>query len=153
MHLDRVTLVEEVGEYNFISLSTDDTKGAIDLDITGASYCEGAFSPISHISNMLYDGGEYYLYNTYYSRLLGTNGNDGPVLIVADGAASNAAHTWCAEQSDKQGYYRLRHKATGKYLAASTADTWSMRLNEGKASNNTDLWAITEGIEGTITSL
>ena len=153
VHLDRVTLVEEVGEYNFISLSTDDTKGAIDLDILGISYSNGAFSPICHISNTLYDGGEYYLYNTYYSRLLGTNASNGPALVRTDGAADNAAQTWCAEQSEQNGYYRLRHKATGKYLAASTADTWSMVLADAKASNKTDLWAITEGIEGTITSL
>ena len=153
VHLDRVTLVEEVGSYNFISLYTNGTNGAISIDLQGISYSKGAYSPIYHISNTLYDGGEYYLYNTYYSRLLGTNNSDTPALVATDGDAANAAHTWCAEQSDKEGYYRLRHKATGKYLAASTANTWSMTLAEGKATNNTDLWAITEGTAGTITSL
>lgn len=153
VHLDRITLVEEVGGYNFISFNAIDTDGAIDFDIQGFSYSEGAYSPIKNITNKLYAGGEYYLYNTYYSRLLGINASNVPALVVSDGAAANAAHTWCAEQSDKAGYFRLRHKATGKYLAASTANTWSMTLNDTKASNNTDLWAITEGTIGTITSL
>ncbi len=153
VHLDRVTLVEEVGDYNAIYLYADATDGAIDLDITRVSYSDGAFSPIKRITNTLYNGGEYYLYNTYYSRLLGLNTNNIPALAATDAEASNAAYTWCAESSNKEGYYRLRHKATGKYLAASTANTWSMTLNDTQASNNTDLWAITEGLEGTITSL
>lgn len=153
VHLDRVGLREIPGDYNTFHLYADDTDGAIDLDITAASYCKGAFSPIRHISNTLYDGGEYYLYNTYYSRLLGLNASNAPALAVTDGAAANDAYTWCAESSDKEGYFRLRHKATGNYLAASTANTWSMTLNAAKAANNTDLWAITEGTEGTITSL
>ena len=153
VHLDRITLVEEIGYYNFISLHANDTNGAIDIDLLGISYSKGTYSPIYHISNTLYNGGEYYLYNTYYSRLLGTNTSNTPALVTSDGAAGQAAHTWCAEQSDKQGYYRLRHKATGKYLAASTANTWSMTLADAKATNNTDLWAITEGTAGTITSL
>ena len=153
VHLDRITLVEEIGGYNLFALSAYDTHGAIDIDLHGVSYSRGAYSPIHHISNTLYDGGEYYLYNTYYSRLLGTNTSNVPALVATDGAAGNAAYTWCAEQSDKAGYFRLRHKATGKYLAASTANTWSMTLADAKASNNTDLWAITEGTVGTITSL
>ena len=153
VHLDRITLVEEIGGYNVLSLNANNTDGAIDLDIQNISYSNGAYSPVKHITNKLHNGGEYYLYNTYYSRLLGINTSSVPALVVTDGAAANATHTWCAEQSDKAGYYRLRHKATGKYLAASTANTWSMTLNDAKASNNTDLWAITEGIEGTVTSL
>ena len=153
VHLDRIVLVEEFGEYNTLSLCANDSNGAINIDILNVSYSKGAYSPISHISNKLYDGGEYYLYNTYYSRLLGTNTSNAPALVATNGAANNAAYTWCAESSNKQGYYRLRHKATGKYLAASTANTWSMTLNATPASDNTDLWAITEGREGSITSL
>ncbi len=153
VHLDRITLVEEVGDYNIFALYTEATDGAIDLDITHASYSDGAFSPVKRITNTLYNGGEYYLYNTYYSRLLGLNTSNIPALAASDAEASNAAYTWCAESSNKEGYYRLRHKATGKYLAASTTNTWSMVLNDAQATNNTDLWAITEGLEGTITSL
>lgn len=153
VHLDRITLVEEIGSYNAISLCANDNNGAINIDILNVSYSKGAYSPISHISNKLYDGGEYYLYNTYYSRLLGANTSNVPALVANNGAANNDAYTWRAEQSNKEGYYRLRHKATGKYLAASTANTWSMTLTDTKASNNTDLWAITEGTAGTITSL
>ena len=140
VHLDRITLVEETGGYNFISISADDSKGAINLDLLGVSYSKGAYSPICHISNKLYDGGEYYLYNTYYSRLLGTNTSNAPALVATNGAAGNDVYTWCAEQSNKEGYYRLRN-------------TWSMTLADAKASNNTDLWAITEGTTGSITSL
>ncbi|MBE6291082.1 MAG: hypothetical protein E7091_01500 [Bacteroidales bacterium] len=150
VHLDRVALREIPGDYNLFSISTD---GTVDLDILGISYSDGAFSPVKRITNTLYNGGEYYLYNTYYSRLLGLNASNIPALAASDAEASNAAYTWCAESSNKEGYYRLRHKATGKYLAASTANTWSMVLNDAQATNNTDLWAITEGLEGTITSL
>lgn len=153
VHLDRVGLREIPGDYNLFSISTEATGGAIDIEMTGASYSKGAFSPIHHISNTLYDGGEYYLYNTYYSRLLGLNTSNVPALASTDGTAANDAYTWCAESSEKEGYYRLRHKTTGNYLAASTANTWAMTLNSAKATNNTDLWAITEGTEGTITSL
>lgn len=150
VHLDRVALREIPGDYNIFNISTD---GAVDLDILGISYSDGAFSPVKRITNTLYNGGEYYLYNTYYSRLLGLNASNIPALAASDAEASNAAYTWCAENSNKEGYYRLRHKATGKYLAASTANTWSMVLNDAQTTNNTDLWAITEGLEGTITSL
>ena len=153
VHLDRIALREIPGDYNLFTLKADATEGDVDFDIQRISYSNGAFSPVKHISNTLYDGGEYYLYNTYYNRLLGTNASNGPALVRTDGAADNAAQTWCAEQSEQNGYYRLRHKATGKYLAASTADTWSMVLADAKASNKTDLWAITEGLEGSITSL
>lgn len=153
VHLDRVALREIPGDYNVFDLYADATDGAIDLDIQGISYSDGAFSPVKRITNTLYNGGEYYLYNTYYSRLLGLNTSNIPALAASDAEASNAAYTWCAESSNKEGYYRLRHKATGKYLAASTANTWSMVLNDAQATNNTDLWAITEGLEGTITSL
>ncbi|MBQ3237636.1 MAG: hypothetical protein IJA98_01015 [Bacteroidaceae bacterium] len=150
VHLDRVALREIPGDYNLFDISAE---GAVDLDIQGISYSNGAFSPVKRITNALYDGGEYYLYNTYYNRLLGLNTSNVPALSATNADASNAAYTWCAESSNKEGYYRLRHKASGKYLAASTANTWSMTLNDAQATNNTDLWAITEGLEGTITSL
>ena len=150
VHLDRVALREIPGDYNLLSVSAE---GTADIDILSISYSDGAFSPIRHISNTLYNGGEYYLYNTYYHRLLGLNASGIPALGISNAEALNEAYTWCAESSNKQGYYRLRHKATGKYLAASTANTWSMTLNATPASDNTDLWAITEGREGSITSL
>ena len=150
VHLDRVALREIPGDYNLFTISAE---GTVDLDIQGISYSNGAFSPVKRITNALYDGGEYYLYNTYYNRLLGLNTSNIPALAATNADASNAAYTWCAESSNKEGYYRLRHKASGKYLAASTANTWSMALNDAQATNNTDLWAITEGLEGTITSL
>lgn len=153
IHLDRITLVEEAGDYNRISLIAEDAEGNIDIELQDLSYSEGAFSPIKSITNKLYNGGEYYIYNTYYSRLLGINDDNVPALAGSTVEAGNDIYTWCAEESNKEGYYRLRHKATGRYLAASTTNGWSMTLNMTQAHNNTDLWNITEGTDGIITSL
>lgn len=105
--------------------------------------------------NTLRNGGEYFLYNTYYNRCLGGNAeNNGPALSVP--GENTANYVWVAEASSlDEGWYWLRHKETGKYLQASNAEgnTWSCwfagSLNK---SYNSYEWKLGTGIEGWVKS-
>jgi hypothetical protein len=102
------------------------------------------------------DNGEYFFYNTYYNRVLGGNAdNDGPALSTFL-TNDSLNYVFVAEPSDlTAGYYRLRHKQTGKYLQASnaTGNTWSIWFagSLNKTYNSYD-WKLTEGIDGSIVS-
>lgn len=107
--------------------------------------------------NTIHDGGEYYLFNTYYGMTLGSNAaNDAPTLSKYGTNADSTSYVFVAEASSlHQGYYWLRQKSTGKYLQASnkTGDTWSIwfagSLNK---EYNSYEWRLSEGINGEIIS-
>ncbi len=106
--------------------------------------------------NTIRNGGEYYLYNMYYKRCLGGNAaNDGPALSIPQGD-DMSNYVWVAESSSlDDGWYWLRHKATGKYLQASnaTGNTWSCWFagNLNKSYNSYE-WSLEPGISGYIKS-
>lgn len=109
------------------------------------------------IDNSIRNGGEYYLYNMYYGRVLGGNAeNNSPTLSVYKTNADTASYIFIAEASSlHSGYYWLRQKSSGKYLQASNAqgDTWSVwfagSLNK---TYNSYEWKLTEGLSGEIIS-
>ncbi len=109
------------------------------------------------VDNTIRDGGEYYIYNMYYGRVLGGNAeNNSPVLSKLDTNADKDSYVFVAEASSlHQGYYWLRQKSNGKYLQASNAtdNTWSVwyagSLN--KAYNSYE-WGLKNGIDGQIIS-
>ena len=81
--------------------------------------------------NTIRNGGEYYLYNTYYSRCLGSNADKDSPTLSTFGTNDNSDYVWVAEASTlHEGYYWLRKKDSNKYLQASnaTGNTWSVWL-------------------------
>ena len=149
IHFDRITLVEAEGDYNRLSVAT--TTG--NVEILSMSYAEGAFSPIANITNIVFDGGEYALYHPYYNRLLAANADaSSPALTaIADGTVGET-QIYVAEASGTDGYFLLRHKASGKYLTASTSNTWSMLLNATRSTANNYQWKIVSGASGKLIS-
>ncbi len=106
--------------------------------------------------NTIRNGGEYYLYNTYYARCLaGNEANDGPALSKYSDENMDK-YVWVAESSTlDEGWYWLRHKATGKYLQASNAsgNTWSCWFAGSlNTAYNSYEWALVSGSEGYIKS-
>jgi len=89
-------------------------------------------------------GSEYYIWLNIYEKLLGTNeAGDGPALS-AYGTKSDG-YVFIAENSGKSGYVLLRQKSSGKYLAASSANDWSVTL-ESKSTNDRFCWKADEGL-------
>ncbi len=109
------------------------------------------------VDNTIRDGGEFYIYNVYYDRVLGGNADNGsPALSVLGANADKDSYVFVAEASSlHQGYYWLRQKSNGKYLQASNAEgnTWSVwyagSLNK---QYNSYEWGLKNGIDGQIIS-
>ncbi len=107
--------------------------------------------------NTIRNGGEYYLYNLYYDRVLGGNAeNNSPTLSAFGTNADSTGYVFVAEASSLHaGYYWLRQKSADKYLQASNAEgnTWSVwfagSLNK---QYNSYEWKLTGGIDGQIIS-
>ncbi len=107
--------------------------------------------------NTIRNGGEYYLYNLYYDRVLGGNAeNNSPTLSAFGTNADSTTYVFVAEASSlHSGYYWLRQKSSDKYLQASNAEgnTWSVwfagSLNK---QYNSYEWKLTGGIDGQIIS-
>ena len=100
------------------------------------------------------DGGEYYLYNTYYKRLIGSDAaGTAPALSYLGVNSDTASYVWVAQASTTSSYYYLQQKSSSKYMVCSTANSWSMTFATAKGSANTYLWAVTKGTAGTIQSL
>ena len=86
---------------------------------------------------------EYYIWLNIYEKLLGSNeAGDGPALS-AYGTKSDG-YVFVAENSGKSGYVLLRQKSSGKYLAASSANNWSVTL-ENKSTDDRFCWKADEG--------
>lgn len=106
--------------------------------------------------NTIRNGGEYYLYNVYYNRLLGANGDYNGMQLSDHSTRNLDNYVWVAEASDlDEGYYWLHLKGTTKYLQASNAEgnTWSVWMagSLNKAYNSYE-WMLTPGINGNIKS-
>ena len=86
-------------------------------------------------------GGEYYIWLNIYEKLLGTNeAGDGPALS-AYGTKSDG-YVFVAESSGENDYFLLKQKSSGKYLAASSSNNWSITL-ESKFTDNRFRWKMT----------
>lgn len=70
--------------------------------------------------------GEYYIYNDFYEKALTVDG--GSPMLASIGTNDDA---FVFEAVNPSGdYVMLKHKATGKYLTASTSNTWSVLLSD-----------------------
>ena len=86
---------------------------------------------------------EYYIWLNIYEKLLGSNeAGSGPALSAY--GTKGDGYVFVAENSGKSGYVLLRQKSTGKYLAASSANAWSVTL-ENKSTDDRFCWKTDEG--------
>ncbi len=85
--------------------------------------------------------GEYYIINEFYDKVLGTSA-DGTTVKLSSIDTNNDVDSYImiAETSDTDGYYYLRNKKTGKYLTASTSNSYSVVWSDSKGSGNQYLW-------------
>lgn len=87
------------------------------------------------------DGLEFYLQNDYYDMVLGLSADGTTPRLSAYGTcADSTVYVMVAEASDTEGAYYIRNKGTGKYLTASTQNTWSLTWTDSRASGNASLW-------------
>lgn len=99
------------------------------------------------------DGGEYYIMSDYYQMVLGVGDDVSKPRLTAAGTNSDeATYVVVAEASGTAGWWLLRNKATGRYLKASTQDTWSLSWNETKGTGNEFLWQLDTRFGSRITS-
>ena len=89
-------------------------------------------------------GRDYYLWLNIYEKLIGTNEAGSGPAISAYGVQPDG-YVFTAEESGRDGYVLLRQKSTGRYLAASSANAWSMVFESTRSTDSRFLWAADEG--------
>ena len=90
--------------------------------------------------------GEYYIWLNIYEKLLGSNeAGDAPALSAYGKNANADSYVFVAEASGKDGYVLLRQKSSGKYLAASSANTWSVVFEGNRSTDDRFCWKVDEG--------
>lgn len=106
-------------------------------------FCLALLTNLSAMATALKNNGEYYIWLNIYEKLLGSNeAGNGPALS-AYGTKSDG-YVFVAEDSGKSGYVLLRQKSSGKYLAASSSNNWSVTL-EDKSTADRFCWKTEEG--------
>lgn len=93
----------------------------------------------AQVAKAVVPAGEYYIYNDFFRKLL-TNDGDNPRLATY-ASASDANYIFVAEASGTTGYVKLKQKSTGKYLTASTSNTYSV-LFSANGTGDQYLWAL-----------
>ncbi len=99
------------------------------------------------------DGVEYYIINDFYGKLLGESEDGSSPKLSADGRMANAdSYIFVAEKSSSNDYVYLKQKSSGKYLAASGSNNWSVVFEAKKAAEDRYLWSVTTGLKTRITN-
>lgn len=86
-------------------------------------------------------GGEYYIWLNIYEKLLGSNeAGTGPALSTY--GTKSDGYVFVAESTGESDYFYLKQKSSGKYLAASGSNAWSITL-ESKSTADRFRWKMT----------
>ena len=94
----------------------------------------------------LQSGQEYYIWLNIYEKLLGNSeAGDAPELSAFGVNNEADSYVFVAEKSNTDGYWLLRQKSSGRYLAASSSNNWGMTFEETAKNENRFLWALEEG--------
>ena len=89
---------------------------------------------------------EYYIWLNIYEKLLGNNeAGDAPALSAF---AKNDAGTYVfvAENSGKSGYVLLRQKVSGRYLPASSSNSYSVVFENARSTEDRFCWKVDESV-------
>ncbi len=95
--------------------------------------------------------GEYYIWHDFYQRLLTNNSDSDKPQLAEYSSGDDEKFLFVAEASGTSGYVKLRHKATGLYMTASTENTWSVLLSSD-GSGDQYLWTFEQLFDTKITS-
>lgn len=99
-------------------------------------------------------GSEYFIYHPHYGRLLGVKA-DGttPGISRPDTRSDADSYRFVAESSTTAGSIYLKQKNSGKYLAASTSNSYSVVFQASSGTQNVYLWKAVPGLTGRISNL
>ena len=89
---------------------------------------------------------EYFIWLNIYEKILGSNADGSEPALSAWSNSSDAdSHIFVAEDCGKSGYVLLRQKSSGKYLAASSANAWSIIFEDNSSTDDRFCWSADEG--------
>ena len=97
-------------------------------------------------------GHKYYIYNTFYERALSQNSDASQPRLVAYSAADDAKFLFEALAAPTEGYVMLRNVASGKYMCASTTNSYSVVLNASSGTGDAYQWIARVGTKGRLIS-
>ena len=107
-----------------------------------------AVSAMSMNAISLQNNHEYYIVFNIYDKLIGSNeGGDAPALSAYGTNSDANSYIFVAEDAGN-GYFLLRQKSSGKYLAASTSNTWSIVFQSSRSTADAYCWRVSgNGVE------
>lgn len=115
-------------------------------------YITTTFLSLSASEKTIIAGQEYYLYNVFYNRILGQKTDGSPGISVLNTNSIADSYIFVAESSTIDGYFLLRQKNSGKYLSASTSNTFSVVFLSSSGTSNNYLWKLNSGLDGSISN-
>lgn len=93
-------------------------------------------------------GKDYYIWNIFYDRPLTlASAQTGPVLSVYD-ETKDDNYVFTAVEAPTEGYVLLKHKASGKFICASTSNTYSTVAQSSASTGDSYQWRIKPGKNG-----
>ena len=95
----------------------------------------------------LTDGQEYFIWLNIYDKLLGETADGKTPALSAYKTNAEDSYLFVAEASDETGYMLLRQKSSGRYLAASSENSWSVVFASSKSNDTRFKWRIAEGLK------
>jgi len=93
----------------------------------------------------LTSGTEYFIWLNIYEKLLGSNEDGSEPALSAWSAAKADSYIFVAEDCGKSGYVLLKQKSSGKYLAASSSDAWSIVFESSSSTDDRFCWSANTG--------
>jgi hypothetical protein len=94
----------------------------------------------------LVSGTEYFIWLNIYEKLLGSTADGSSPALSAWGTNSSTdSYVFVAESSGKSGYVLLKQKSSGKYLAASSSNAWSIVFESNRSTDDRFCWSGEEG--------
>lgn len=111
--------------------------------------CAAALLCVPAMAASVTAGKDYFIYLNIYEKLLGSNqAGDGPALSAFGKNTNAASYIFTTESvAGKAGYYRLKQKSSGKYLAASGSNGYSVVLESASApTDDRFCWKMDEGV-------
>lgn len=96
----------------------------------------------------LQPGHKYYIFNTWYQRALRPNTDASQPRLMAYTAADDQQFLFEAVEAPTAGYVMLKNVATGKWMCASTSNSYSVVLNNSSGTGDSYQWEVRCGAKG-----
>lgn len=106
-----------------------------------------SFCTAPYVRAVLNPDKEYFIIHSVYEKVLGSS-EDGTTPALSDFKATAAQDfVFVAEEAPTTGYVLLRQKSTGRYLAASTSNSYSVVFQTSKGTGDAYCWRADEGFD------